>query len=125
MNRDPISRDCMPGCMKRIYCSLRFVLFVQAIKRGDRDVVEKWLKRVDYDVNCSRGAGGGHWSKSGTALHWAAYYGQLHVAKLLIENDASTLLNTLLFCVVIQRLLPSALVQGSETGINVHMCIHA
>ena len=66
---------------------------MQAIKRGDRDAVEKWLKRGDHDVNRSRG--GNYHSKQGTALHWAAYYGQLDIAKLLIENDASMLLNAL------------------------------
>ena len=27
---------------------------------------------------------------TGTALHWAAYYGQLEIAKLLIEHGAGT-----------------------------------
>ena len=27
--------------------------------------------------------------ESGTALHWAAYYGQLDIAKLLIDSGAS------------------------------------
>jgi len=71
---------------------------VEAIKRGDRDVVDKWLKRERHNVNRSRG--GHSWSftaryirEDGTALHWAAYYGQQDIAKLLIDNGASMLLN--------------------------------
>ena len=72
------------------------MLHVQAIKRGDRDVVDKWLKRERHNVNRSRG--GYSWSftyicEDGTALHWAAYYGQQDIAKLLIDNGASMLLN--------------------------------
>ena len=74
------------------------MLHVQAIKRGDRDVVDKWLKRERHNVNRSRG--GHSWSftaryirEDGTALHWAAYYGQQDIAKLLIDNGASMLLN--------------------------------
>ena len=66
-------------------------------------MIEEWLKRRDHDVNCSRG--GNYRSKKGTALHWAAYHGQLDIAKLLIEYNASMLLSGLAksvsFCDVI------------------------
>jgi len=39
--------------------------------------------------------------EDGTALHWAAHYGQQDIAKLLIDNGASMLLNA----------------QGSQVGI--------
>ena len=44
----------------------------------------------------NRSRGGHAWSltaryirEEGTALHWAAYYGQQDIAKLLIDNGAS------------------------------------
>ena len=38
----------------------------------------------------------------GTALHWAVYYGQLEIAKLLLANGAgiSTIINHLFACAV-------------------------
>lgn len=52
------------------------------------------LKKKFHDVNQSRGGNSFTTHRQdGTALHWAAYYGQLDIAKLLIENGASMLLN--------------------------------
>jgi len=60
------------------------VRFTQDIQRGDTDAVKKWLdKREGQNLNRLRV------EHSGTALHWAAYYGQLDIAKLLIDSGAS------------------------------------
>ena len=59
-------------------------------------MVDKWLKRESHNVNRSRG--GSSWSltaryihEGGTALHWAAYYGQQEIAQLLMTSGASML----------------------------------
>ena len=59
--------------------------------------MQQWLKTTlkDEDVNCKRG--GKHDSNdfevsNGTALHWAAYYGRMEIAKLLIGKRASMLM---------------------------------
>ena len=52
--------------------------------------MEKWLKK-DTKVNKCRGGRDSHGKVivvNGTALHWAAYYGQLEIAKLLIKKEA-------------------------------------
>ena len=46
--------------------------------------VRKWLKCHYSNVDHCRDE-----EKGGTALHWAAYHGQLDIVKLLIENGAS------------------------------------
>ena len=54
-------------------------------------VVKQWLQEKETNVNEHRGgrASHGHFFVSnGTALHWAAYYGQLEIAKLLLSKNA-------------------------------------
>ena len=46
--------------------------------------VRKWLKCHYSNVDRCRDG-----EEGGTALHWAAYHGQLDIVKLLIENGAS------------------------------------
>ena len=61
----------------------------KAIGRGDKSAVEEWLWENGMKVNECRGgkAFPGHNTvANGTALHWAAHYGQLDIAKLLIDN---------------------------------------
>ena len=80
----------MKGCTATSFLPLHS----QAIEKGDKSVVERWLKRQGQNLNHLRG--GTSWSfttqfyhADGTALHWAAYYGQLDIAKLLIDSGAS------------------------------------
>ena len=80
----------MKSCIQHPFLPLHS----QAIEKGDKDAVEKWLKRESQNLNHLRG--GTSWSfttqfrhRNGTALHWAAYYGQLDIAKLLIDSGAS------------------------------------
>ena len=56
--------------------------------------MERWIETEAPNLNHVRGKP--FWAlitrcinESGTALHWAAYYGQLDIAKLLIESGAS------------------------------------
>ena len=73
----------------------------QAIESGDKSAVEEWLQENGRKVNECRGgkAFPGHNAvANGTALHWAAHYGQLEIAKLLIANGAgmSTMYNSVI-----------------------------
>ena len=84
--RCAITKDCT--------ATYFLLLHAQAIEKGDKDAVEKWLKREDPNLNRLRGRP--YWwffcrcmSGKGTALHWAAYFGQLDIAKLLIDSGAS------------------------------------
>jgi len=82
------------------------LLHWQAIERGDKDVVEKWLKRETPNLNRLRAEP--PWSyESGTALHWAAYYGQFDIAKLLIDSGASMYLNVSLLLLLLLLLFLS------------------
>ena len=63
----------------------------KAIERGDQSVINHWLQNGKKKVNKCRGG----WAKyrhfvvaDGTALHWAVYYGQLHIAQQLLSKDA-------------------------------------
>ena len=50
---------------------------------------QKWLDRKKGDINHYRGGFAikdGLVLENGTALHWAAYYGQLAIVKALIEE---------------------------------------
>ena len=52
---------------------------------------QKWLERKKGDINRYRGGftiNDGLVLEGGTALHWAAYYGQLAIVKALIEKEA-------------------------------------
>ena len=65
----------------------------QAIKVGDKSTIEHWLKKERKNVNIRRGGSTYHQHiavANGTALHWAAYYGKLEIATLLLENRAGT-----------------------------------
>ena len=60
----------------------------KAIESGDVSAVQQWL---DEEVNKCRGGRASHgyfFVSDGTALHWAAYYGQLEIAKLLLDKGA-------------------------------------
>ena len=46
--------------------------------------VQKWLKSQCNNVDHCRDR-----EEGGTALHWAAYHGQLDIVKMLIEKGAS------------------------------------
>ena len=46
--------------------------------------VQKWLKSQCTNVDHCR-----DWEEGGTALHWAAYHGQLDIVKMLIVKGAS------------------------------------
>ena len=70
----------------------------QAIMKGHKNTVEEWLQK-NPEVNRCRG-GKSVVSKldssntklefsGGTALHWAAFYGRVEIAKLLLESQAS------------------------------------
>ena len=71
---------------------IRFSLSThKAIECGDVSVVKRWLQEKETNVNEHRGgrASHGHFFVSnGTALHWAAYYGKLEIAKLLLSKNA-------------------------------------
>ena len=63
----------------------------KAIESGDVVAVQKWLREEGTKVNKCRGgrASNGHFFVGdGTALHWAAYYGQLEITTLLIGKGA-------------------------------------
>ena len=85
---------------KRLHFNIPYFLLLhsQAIEKGDKDAIEKWLKREGPNLNCLRGRPS-WWLYSicmdgyGTPLHWAAFYGQLDIAKLLIDSGASMWLN--------------------------------
>jgi len=63
----------------------------QAIKEGKQATLKEWLEKEETKVNEFRGGSASHSHFSvarGTALHWAAYYGQLEIAQLLIDKGA-------------------------------------
>ena len=64
---------------------------MQAIERGDDAIVKEWLEKEETKVNECKGGEHAHGNfhvSNGTALHWAAYYGQPGIAKLLIDKGA-------------------------------------
>ena len=59
------------------------------------DWIQKWLGGKGGVVNCYRGGFAVNHNlvlEGGTALHWAAYYGQLAIVKALIEKGAGLML---------------------------------
>ena len=63
----------------------------KAIERGEEATVKEWFEKDETKVNECKGGehAHGHFRVSnGTALHWAAYYGQSGIAKLLIDKGA-------------------------------------
>ena len=63
----------------------------KAIECGDVSAVKQWLEEEETRVNDCKGGSASHehfFVGDGTALHWAAYYGQLEIAKLLLNNGA-------------------------------------
>ena len=63
----------------------------KAIEGGDLSVVQQWLDEEGTKVNECKGGRASHgyfFVGDGTALHWAAYYGQLEIAQLLLDNGA-------------------------------------
>ena len=68
-----------------------FFLACKAIECGDVSTVKQWLEEEETRVNDCKGGRASHglfFVGDGTALHWAAYYGQLEIAKLLLNNGA-------------------------------------
>ena len=70
-----------------------YLLFLshKAIECGDVSAVKQWLEEEETRVNDCKGGSASHghfFVGDGTALHWAAYYGQLEIAKLLLNNGA-------------------------------------
>lgn len=54
-------------------------------------MINQWLDKNEENVNKCKGGKHthGHFRvANGTALHWAAYYGQTRIAKLLIQKGA-------------------------------------
>ena len=63
----------------------------KAIKCRDKSAVKRWLDEEGTEVNgciVGRASHGHFFVGDGTALHWAAYYGQLEITKLLLNNGA-------------------------------------
>ena len=63
----------------------------KAIECKDESTVQHWLQKEGTKANEYKGgrASRGHFFVGdGTALHWAAYYGQLEIAELLLNNGA-------------------------------------
>ena len=63
----------------------------KAIKCRDKSAVKRWLDEEGTEVNeciVGRASHGHFFVGDGTALHWAAYYGQLEIAKLLLDKGA-------------------------------------
>lgn len=64
----------------------------KAIERGEEATIKQWLEKKEVsDVNECKGgshSNGLFYVANGTALHWAAYYGQLEIANLLINKGA-------------------------------------
>lgn len=65
----------------------------KAIRENEDKAIEKLKTMTKDELNHSRG--GNHDSNDfevagGTALHWAAYYGKVEVAKKLLKRNAST-----------------------------------
>ena len=61
-----------------------------------------WLDEERPDVNKCRGgrvSNGHFFVGGGTALHWAAYYGQLEIVNLLVSRGVSTCFNSLLVAI--------------------------
>ena len=71
------------------------VTFLQKIKKGDLERFQKWLNGKKGRVNCYRGGlatEGGLVVEGGTALHWAAYYGQRDIVDALIRGKAGLII---------------------------------
>lgn len=71
---------------------------MKAIRDGEETVVEQM---TELDVNRRRGGKcntNDFEVSNGTALHWAAYYGKVEVAKKFLERGASMLNNYWLNC---------------------------
>ena len=83
-----------PQLIAKVCIGMRCILFTcmhQAIKMGDKGTIECWLQNEKEKVNICRGGSSYHQHiavANGTALHWAAYYGQLEIAQLLLDNGA-------------------------------------
>ena len=80
---------CQDYCIRGMYSA--HGLTPQAIKEGKQATLKEWLEKEETKVNEFRGGSASHSHFSvarGTALHWAAYYGQLEIAQLLIDKGA-------------------------------------
>ena len=65
---------------------------IKAIENDSREAVKEW--RIE-GINHKRGGedkSNDIEVRDGTALHWAAYYGKVEIAKLLLGNEASMLI---------------------------------
>ena len=66
----------------------------QARKDEKEKKIKQWLERESEDVKHCRGGyatEGGFEVEDGTALHWAAYYGNYHATELLIDKGAGAI----------------------------------
>ena len=71
------------------------LLFLQKIKKGDLESFRKWLYQKRGPVNSYKGGfatEGGLVLEGGTALHWAAYYGQRAIVDALKEGGAGLII---------------------------------
>ena len=82
--------------LEMFYSNFFFIVYLlflsrKAIECGDVSAVKQWLEEEETRVNDCKGGTASHghfFVGDGTALHWAAYYGQLEIAKLLLNNGA-------------------------------------
>lgn len=83
------------ACIYQLHPPFHLITIHKTIKCGDKSAVERWLDEEGKKLNeCIDGrASHGHFFVGdGTALHWAAYHGQLEIARLLLDNGAGTYL---------------------------------
>ena len=98
---DPVLQENIIEVCVRISIKVRHtflldvLLFLQKIKKGDLKRFLKWLNGKKGRVNCYRGGlatEGGLVVEGGTALHWAAYYGQRDIVDALIRGKAGLII---------------------------------
>ena len=74
-----------------LMCNVIFIATYKAIECEDKSAVQQWLEKEGTQANKYKGGRASHghfFVGDGTALHWATYYGQLEIAKLLLDKGA-------------------------------------